>query len=139
MNLSLISDQIAEAANEALTEAIESARISSYDIDTDYIESIIEEAVEERLGEAVEAALNERKKEVPFTIAELSELRSGIHALRMRAIDEKAAKCRTARQFGIDMNTDEWMAFESEDTDRLYTLYEKLSEMVNQSIINRGN
>lgn len=138
MNLNLISDQIAEAANEAISEALEGARISSYDIDTDYIESIIEEAVEERLEEAVEAALKERKAEVPFTVSELSYIRSGVHSLRMNAINEAVVKRHTALQFGINMDTDEWKTFETEEKDRMDTLYEKLSEMINQAIVGRN-
>lgn len=137
MNINRISDQIADAANDAIRDALESALVSSYDIDTDDIESIIEEAVEDRLEEAVEAALKERKPEPVFTVAELSAMRSGLHSQRMQAISEEHAKRSAAIRFKIDMETDEWKRFESEDTDRLDALYEKLSDMISQAIANK--
>lgn len=128
MNLNFISDQIADAANEALTEAIENAALSSYDINTDAIEAIIEEAVEDRLQEAVEAALKERESESAFTFRELFTMRQGVHKLKMLQYDIDEGKQEAYREFGVEIDTAKFNAWVGKEADRLKELYNKIDK-----------
>ena len=127
LNIFHISDNIADQINDALTNALESAYVSSHDVSTGAIEEYIDQLVEE----AIEKDREERKPEAPFTFSELMELRRGIHQLRMKDIEDRAAQFAVAIEFGIDFDSDKWKEFKMKRDTQLEALYDKVSELIN--------
>ena len=121
MNIDAIAEAAIEAANDALTD------LTVYNVDY----GVIEEAVEEAIQEAIEKDRQERKPEAPFTFGELMDLRQGIHQLRLRNVEERAAQFAVAIEFGIDFDSEKWKEFKMKRDTQLEALYDKVSELIN--------
>ena len=118
MNIEAITEAAIEAANEAIQD------LMVYSVDT----GVIEEAVEEAIEEAIENDRKERKPEAPFTFSELMDLRQGIHRLRLRDVEDRAAQFTLVLELGIDI--DKWKEFKMKRDNELEALYDKVSELI---------
>ena len=120
MNIDAITEAAVDAANDAIRE------LYVYSVDT----GVIEEAVEEAILDAIEKDRQERKPEALFTWTELMDLRQGIHQLRLRDIEDRAAQFSMAIEFDIDLDSDKWKEFKMKRENELKALYEKVSELL---------